>query len=92
MAIKYIRRQWINYALTSSWKIIFSSESLNFVFKFPVTKKLVIPSVPLYVIGKINGDLGLQSLSVLNVSVDIFIITYGTELWDSVIGLIYSAK
>ena len=52
----------------------------------------MIPSVPLYVIGKINGDLGLQSLTVLNVRVDIFIITYGTELWDSVIGLIYSAK
>lgn len=57
-----------------------------------MTKKLVIPSVPLYVIGKINGDLGLQSLSVLNVSVDIFITTYGAELWDSVIGLIYPAK
>lgn len=57
-----------------------------------MTKKLVIPSVPLYVIGKINGDLGLQSLSVLNVSVDIFITIYGAELWDSVIGLIYPAK
>ena len=52
----------------------------------------MIPSVPLYVIGQINGDLGLRSLSVLNVHVDIFIITCGTELWDSVIGLIYSAK
>ena len=48
--------------------------------------------MPLFVIGKINGDLGLQSLSVLNMCVDIFIITYGTELWDSVIDLIYSSK
>lgn len=67
----------------------------------------MIPSVPLYLIGKkyINGDLGLQSLSVLNGTLDISyyyyyflllllfpIITYVTELWDSVIGLIYSAK